>query len=363
VTQPSRIETIRQRLAATGLRAFAANDPANVAYLTGFEAVFDEEPASVALVTRESLTIYTDGRYVEAVEVASAGTPWDVQLVKEGLWEAVAAGASADDPDSRLGVESSVTVQAFRGLQKDLADRVESVDNWVEEARRVKDPGEIERISAAQQLTDAAFEHVLGVIGPGVTEVALALDIEVFLRLHGSEGVAFPPIVASGPASSRPHALATDRQVAAGDLVLLDFGAKIDGYCADMTRTVVVGSASDRQREIHDAVRAANEAGIAHVSAEHTGVEADAAARAVLAERGLVDAFTHGLGHGVGRDVHEMPSVSARGTERLRVGEVVTVEPGVYVPGFGGVRIEDLVVVEAVGCRVLTTSTKDLIEI
>jgi len=363
VTGEGRVTAVRERLGEAGLAAFAANAPANVAYLTGFEGVFDEEPASVALITPDGLAIYTDGRYVEVVTAAAAGTPWEVRLARDSMWPLVTAYVAEGSTDGRLGVESTLSVGTFRRIDQEMPGRVEAVEGWVEQARRVKDASEVERIAAAQALTDAAFEHILGIIGSGVTEAQVALDLEVFMRSRGSDGVAFKPIVASGPNSSKPHAVPTEREIVPGDLVVLDFGARVEGYCADMTRTVVVGSATERQREVYEAVRAANEAGIAAVSAQVAGAEADAAARSVLVERGLGDAFTHGLGHGVGREVHEMPTLSAKGTEMLRPGEVVTVEPGVYVPGFGGVRIEDLVVVETAGCRVLTTSTKDLIEV
>jgi Xaa-Pro aminopeptidase len=363
VSTDARITAVRARLAESGLAAFAANASANVAYLTGFEGVFDDEPASVALLTPDALAVYTDARYVEVLTAAASGTPWDVRLVRESLWHFVAGDVAEICGEGRLGVETSVSVGTFRQIEKELPDRVEAVENWVEHARRVKDSAEIERIVAAQMITDAAFEYILEVIGSGVTERQVALDLEVFMRSHGSDGLAFKPIVAGGPNSSKPHAVPADRTIVPGDFVVLDFGARVDGYCADMTRTIVVGAASDRQRDVYDAVRAANEAGIKAISADVSGAEADAAARGVLVDRGLGDAFTHGLGHGVGREVHEMPTVSAKGTEKLQAGEVVTVEPGAYVPGFGGVRIEDLVVVEATGCRVLTTSTKDLIEV
>lgn len=359
----SRVAAVRARLAEAGLAAFAANAPANVAYLTGFDGVFDAEPASVALITPTGLVVYTDGRYIEVMRAAAEGSGWDIRLARENVWTSLTSDLAEVSPAGRLGVETTLTVATYREIEKGLPERVEAFENWVEQSRRVKDAAEIELIAEAQAITDAAFEHVVSIIGAGVTERQVALDLEVYMRSQGSDGIAFQPIVASGPNSSKPHAVPTDRTIVTGDLVVLDFGARVGGYCADMTRTVVVGSASDRQREVYDAVLAANEAGIEAVSAERTGTEADAAARAAIAALGFGDAFTHGLGHGVGRDVHEMPSVSKRATERLQVGEVVTVEPGVYLPGFGGVRIEDLVVVESTGCRVLTTSTKDLIEV
>ncbi len=338
--------------------------PANVAYLTGFEGVFDAEAASVALVTQDELIVVTDTRYVEACASCAEGEAWEVTLSPKGLWAAVAEAFAERFGEGKLAVEQTLSLGTFRKLEETLGGRVEAVESWVEQSRRVKDADEIDRIDAAQQLTDAAFEYVLGMLGAGVSEATIALDLEFFMRRNGSEGIAFDPIVASGPNSSRPHAVPGDRVLQPGDFVVLDFGARVDGYCADMTRTVVVGSASDEQRAMYDAVREANLAGIAHVSAEHTGLEAHNAASEVLGERGYGEYFTHGLGHGVGREVHEMPALSPRGgDEKLQAGEVVTVEPGVYVPGFGGVRIEDLVVVEERGRRVLTASTKDLIEV
>ncbi len=183
------------------------------------------------------------------------------------------------------------------------------------------------------------------------------------MRLHGSEGVAFPPIVASGPKSALPHAHPGSRKIARGDFLKMDFGARVGGYCSDMTRTVAIGVASARQREIYETVLAANLAGIAAVRPGLAGREIDAVARAVIDAAGFAENFGHGLGHGVGLEVHELPGLGARSTAAVPLGSVVTIEPGVYVPGFGGVRIEDLVVVEAAGARVLTRSTKELIEL
>jgi Xaa-Pro aminopeptidase len=183
------------------------------------------------------------------------------------------------------------------------------------------------------------------------------------MRRRGSEGVAFPPIVASGPNSALPHASPGPRTLGGGDFVVLDFGARVDGYCADMTRTVVIGKASDRQREIYNVVLAANATGAAAVRAGIPGREIDAAAREIVVAAGYGEDFGHGLGHGVGLEVHELPGVGPRSEDLVPLGSVITIEPGIYVPEYGGVRIEDLVVVEAEGSRVLTRSTKDLIEL
>lgn len=338
------------------------SDPINVAYLTGFMGVFDEEDAHAAVVTEDSLVLYTDGRYAEAAREAASCTEWKVVTPARNMYATLCSDLVRDGIGA-IAIEESVPYGRFRFVSREFDGNVVAVDQWVEEIRQVKDADEIECIADAQRLTDQAFSHVLGLLKPGVSERDIALEIEVFMRRNGSDGVAFAPIVASGPNSSRPHAKVTDRVVEPGDFVKLDFGARVRGYCADMTRTVVVGAASERQREIYAAVLAANLAGIGAVSAGLPGSDIDAAARAVLIERGFGDLFTHGLGHGVGLEVHELPHVGPRGKKSVRAGSVMTVEPGVYEPGLGGVRIEDLVVVEETGPRVLTSSTKELIEV
>jgi len=194
-------------------------------------------------------------------------------------------------------------------------------------------------------------------------EIDISLALEVFMRSRGSEGLAFAPIVAGGTNSSRPHAGVSDREVRRGELVTMDFGARIDGYCADLTRTVVLGTADDEQRQLYEAVLAANEAALAAVRPGIACAELDGVARGVLEQRGLGERFGHGLGHGVGLAVHEQPTVGRRSKEVLRPGHVVTIEPGAYVPGFGGVRIEDLVVVVEGGATKLSHSPKHLMEI
>jgi Xaa-Pro aminopeptidase len=233
----------------------------------------------------------------------------------------------------------------------------------VETLRLVKTPEEIDRIANAAGLADAAFEHALEGIAAGRTELEIALDIEVFLRTSGSEGVPFTPIVAAGEGSAQPHAIAGGRVLRAGDMVKLDLGARQDGYCSDLTRTVVVGRPSDRLRSMHEAVLAANRAGIAAARGGVPASDIDEAARDVLEERGLGGVFGHGVGHGVGLEVHEAPRLARGSTDSVPAGAVVTVEPGAYVDGFGGVRIEDLVVVEEDGARVLSEAPRELLEL
>ena len=358
----ARMAALRAKMEAEEVAALIVTDPVNIAYLTGFEGVFDEERAHIAVITADLSTIYTDNRYSEAAATAAEGSAWRVRMA----WPHIATAVSDDLRSAginRPAMEDTAPRRQFETLSGALEGGATVAADWIEELRAVKEPEEIERIAAAQALTDRAFDHILGVIRPGATERAIALELEFFMRRNGSDGVAFPPIVASGPRSSLPHAKVTDRVIEPGDFLKMDFGARLGGYCADMTRTIVVGSADSRQRELYEAVLAANQAGIAAVGPDLSGREIDAAARSVLSDAGLGDQFTHGLGHGVGLEVHELPSVGPRIDKAVPLGAVITIEPGVYVPGFGGVRIEDLVVVEESGARVLTGSPKDLIEL
>lgn len=357
-----RIAALRRRLTDAELPAVLITDISNVRYLTGFEDVFDDM-ANVALVlTAQGARLYTDSRYGEACEAAATGTAWRVHVPSESIYatlceELDSAGLSG------LAIEASVPYGRFRFVSERFGGRVEVIDGWVEEIRQVKEAGEVERIAAAAAIADKAFDHILCRLAPGVTEAEIALELEVFMRSNGSEGVGFEPIVASGPNSSRPHARVSSRAIEVGDFVTMDFGACVKGYRSDMTRTVVVGSATPRQREIYEVVLAAQEAAIAAVKAGLPGMQIDAVARDTIAERGYGEYFGHGLGHGVGLDIHELPSVSSKARPSVQAGSVITIEPGVYVPGFGGVRIEDLVLVEDGGCRVLSCAPKRLLEI
>jgi len=362
VSSETRVSALRVRFEADTVDALLVGELANMRYLTCFDGVFDSMAAGAVVITAEIARYYTDSRYIEAARKAAEGTQWDVRLTRESLYTEVVTDLRADGFET-LAMESSVPYARFKMVSELFGGRVVVIDHAVEGLRAVKDDGEIAAASRAAALTDEAFDHVLGILRPGLREVDVALALEAYMRGHGSEGVAFEPIVASGPNSSKPHAGITTRVIGDGELLTMDFGARVGGYCADMTRTVVVGRASDEQRRVYDAVLAANEAGRAAVRAGARGVDVDGVARALLVERGFGEAFGHGLGHGVGLEIHEMPSLSTRSKDVLEPGHIVTVEPGVYLPGFGGVRIEDLVAVEEGGHKLLSHSRRDLIEI
>jgi len=357
-----RIALLRRRLADAGLSAVVVTDCTNILYLTGFEGVFDESANVACVISQTGAWIYTDFRYETAVTQACESTQWVLRTVTDSLYIRLCEDLAADGFDS-LAIESSVPYGRFRYISERFEGNIEVVDQWIEEIRQVKDVHEIERIKAAAALTDRAFEHILAYLVPGALERDIALEVEVFMRQGGSEGLAFRPIVASGVNSSRPHAVAGDRRLSAGDLVTVDIGAKVGGYCADMTRTVVIGKATPRQKEIYNLVKEAQEAGLSAVRGGLRGYAIDEIAREIIRKAGYGDFFGHGLGHGVGLEVHELPTVSPRGRDAVLSNSVITVEPGIYVPGFGGVRIEDLVVVEDNGCAVLSSSPRELLEI
>ena len=265
----------------------------------------------------------------------------------------------------RLGFEPhEVTVSQLRKLQ-DKAPDVEFVEmgEAVERLRWVKDEEEIALLDDAQSCTDAAFEEILETLAVGMTERQVALELEHALRRAGADGLSFESIVAFGEQAAEPHHHPTHRVLEEGDVIKMDFAGMCGGYHADMTRTIAFGSPPAELRKIHDVVRQAQQAAIDATHAGTTGGQIDAVARGVIDDAGYGSFFTHGLGHGVGLDIHEGPNFRRDGEDVLPVGAVMTVEPGIYVPGLGGVRIEDMVEVGEDGCRVIGTSIRELIEL
>ncbi len=229
--------------------------------------------------------------------------------------------------------------------------------------RKQKDSPELAAIRAACALADRGFEHLISLIRPGVSERFLALELDYWLKRHGSERTAFEIIIAAGPNSAKPHAHPSERLLEVGDFVTADFGAVVDGYLSDLTRTVVVGVATEKQREVYATVLAANRAAVAAIRAEASGMTVDKAARDVIAERGYGEYFGHGVGHGLGRLVHDHPGLSPKFDTKLEAGMVLTVEPGIYIEGWGGVRIEDDILVTPTGAEVLTHANRELLEL
>jgi Xaa-Pro aminopeptidase len=265
----------------------------------------------------------------------------------------------------RLGFEKDfVTVGNYQKLAEGLSGiELVGLDDTIIELRAVKDLEEIELLAQAEAIGDKAFAHILDFLRPGLTERQVAIELERHMQDLGASGTSFETIVASGPRSAMPHGVASERVIGKNEFVKLDFGCVYKGYCSDMTRTVVVGKADGKQREIYHIVLEAQMAALAGIKAGITGVEADALARDVIVAKGYGDNFGHGLGHGVGLAIHELPRASRLSDNVLQPNSIVTVEPGIYLPGWGGVRIEDMVVVQEDGVRNLTSSPKELIEI
>jgi Xaa-Pro aminopeptidase len=356
-----RLPRLRERLAAEQLDALLVTKLANVRYLTGFTG-----SAAMLLVAPDAALFVTDGRYTEqsAEQLGAAGVASEVRI-EIGLTAAAqhAALAAMVAPGSRLGLEDhSVTWADHRGFVA-VFGGVELVPAGalVEDLRRVKDLGEVDRIRRACAIADDAFQSLLGRLADGVTERQFALELEFAMRERGASGNSFDPIIAAGPNGAKPHARPSDRVIGRNELVVCDFGCIVDGYCSDMTRTVSLGDPGADARHLYSVVLESQQAGRALVAADVACADIDRASRDVIADAGWAAAFSHSTGHGVGLEIHEAPRVAATGRDTLVVGDVVTVEPGVYLPGIGGVRIEDTVVVAAAGSEPLTLTPKDLV--
>jgi Xaa-Pro aminopeptidase len=348
---------LSERLGTLGVDAIVVTRLPNVRYLTGFTG-----SNAQALVSGDDGVFFTDGRYSEQSrrEVPDMERVTYGQNFAEVLRDACDAHGIA-----RLGFEDAdLPVRTLRRLEDVLAGiELVAAGDEVERLRWVKDAQELELIQAAQDATDQAFEDIQDKLAVGLSERQVAQEIEHAMRRAGADGLSFDTIVAFGENAAEPHHEPGHRALEEGDIVKMDFGALWDGYHADMTRTVAFGELLPELRKIYGIVQESQQAGIGAVRGGVSGGEADAAARRVIEESGYGERFSHGLGHGVGLEIHEGPGLRRQGTDELPVGSVVTVEPGVYVPGLGGVRIEDMVVVTEDGCRVMGRSSKDLIEL
>jgi Xaa-Pro aminopeptidase len=351
-----RRQALRARLAEADLAALLVTKPANVRYLTGFSGSY-----GALLLLHDRTLFFTDRRYEQ--QASSQVTDAELVMAPGGL---IGAVVSVIAPlDEGLGFEpAGLSWEDGQRLRSRLRGRpVVPAPRLVEELRVVKDDAELACMAEAARLAGEAFEELLGRLRPGISEREVALELELGMRRRGASGPAFNSIVAFGEHAAEPHHRPGDRPLRRGDLVKVDFGAKVDGYRSDMTRTVVMGRASQRQRDLYELVHRAQAAGLAALRAGVTGAAVDRASREVVAAAGLGDAFSHPTGHGIGLEVHEAPRVRAGANGRIAAGTPVTVEPGVYLPGFGGVRIEDLAVVRPDGHEVLTTTTKELLEL
>lgn len=352
-----RLDKLRERMESEGLPALLVSDVANVQWLTGFTGSF-----GMVLATASDAVFITDSRYtiqaseqVAGAEVVTFGSP------------KTAADTLAEQAKrlglERLGFETSTPYSTWEQWSQALAPiELVPTTNLLDSLRIVKSDDEVRKIREACKLADACFQHVLRMIQPGAVEYDLGLEIEFFFRRHKA-GIAFEPIVVSGANSARPHGRPSEKRLEPGDFLTLDFGASVEGYCSDITRTVVVGRATPRHKTIYEQVLKAQVAAIDALRPGANGKEVDALARTILDEENLSQYFGHGLGHGLGRAVHDVGRLSSNADQPIEPGQVWTVEPGVYIEGWGGVRIEDDVLVTEGAPEVLTASPKTLMEL
>ncbi len=356
----ARVERLRTRLDGAGCDALLVTHLTNIRYLTGFTG-----SAALLLVCADSLWFVTDGRYQEqaAGDLSAAGVTADITIGRTAAAQQEIV-SELSRAIARVGLEADHVSWADERRYAETwfpGAELVATSGLVEDLRLVKDEGEVARIEAACSIADAALAAVVPMLDHGPTEAAFALELDTEMRRQGADDLSFETIVAAGPNGSRPHHTPSQRSIDRGELVVVDFGALVDGYHSDMTRTIAVGgpdALDDTQRRMLAVVAEAQAAGVAAVRAGVSARDVDAACREVIEGAGWGDAFVHGTGHGVGLDIHEDPKVSFAATATLASGHVVTVEPGVYLPGHGGVRIEDTVVVTESGCRTLTRAPK-----
>jgi Xaa-Pro aminopeptidase len=357
----ARVPGLRQRFEEAGCDALLVTRLVNIRYLTGFTG-----SAALLLVRPDDLVFVTDGRYRDqsALELAQAGVDARIRIgLTGGSQKEILQEEAGGVP--RLGLEAAAVTWAqqrrFDGEWFPDAELVPT-DGLVEELRKVKDGGEVERMAAAAAIADEALARVLHRLAECPTEEQFALELDFEMRRGGASAPSFDTIVASGPNGAKPHHRPSSRRIERGELIVVDFGAIVDGYCSDMTRTFCVGEpASATARRMVDVVAESQQAGVDAVRAGAEGKAVDDVCRGVIADAGWAEAFLHSTGHGVGLEIHEDPRVASTSTDTLVSGHVVTVEPGVYLPEHGGVRIEDTVVVTEEGCTVLTNAPKELV--
>ena len=351
------IARIQRALTQAHLDAILLTDENDRRFATGF-------PSSdgAVIVTVHQAFFITDARYIEAARAALTGIAQVLLCSREAPMRTLVQGILREANVQILGGEEQTTSYAeFTAYEQLFGLKLQPAQNLIRNLRAAKQPEELAMMYQAQQITDEAFAQICTVIRPGMTEREIAAELIYRMLRLGAEGMSFDPIVLTGPDTSMPHGVPGDRRVAAGDFVTMDFGCIYDGYCSDMTRTVAVGHVTDEMRTVYDTVLNAQLAGIAACKAGVTGRDVDAAGRKIIEAAGYGDAFGHGFGHGVGLEIHEAPVASPRGEAPLPAGSIVTAEPGIYLPGRFGVRIEDMLYVIEDGCIDLTDASKQLI--
>lgn len=351
-----RVEQLQERLEELNYPGCVVHNLTNLRYLTGFTG-----SAGAALITPTQVIVITDGRYTEQIHAELGAARVDAEIhIHSGKPDDLLMTTATKLGLKSLALEANtITWAQLRAIEAtDFAGELIPSSNLVEQLRRVKEPEEVVRIRAACAIADTALGEVRHLLGAAVTEREFAYELDTAMKRNGADDVSFETIVATGDNGARPHHRPTNTVIHEGDLVVIDFGALVEGYHSDMTRTIAVGDIGEERQRMFDVVRESQEQGVQTVIAGATGVEVDEVCRKVIRDAGWEEAFSHGTGHGVGLDIHEQPVVSPRSGDTLEPGHVVTVEPGVYLSGLGGVRIEDTVVVTEDGCERLTLATK-----
>lgn len=344
---------LREQMQKRELDSLLVTNPYNLRFITGFTGT-----AGLALITPNDAWFITDFRYTE--QAGEQVKEFKVVQAQKGLIDEVAriAGEAAVE---RLAFEQDyMTFATYSQYQEKLTATLEPVSGVIEKLRMVKSPEELEVLKAAAKIADDAFEHICSYIKAGMTELEVSNELEFFMRSQGATSSSFDIIVASGLRSALPHGVASDKKIEQGDLITLDFGALYNGYVSDITRTVAVGEPSDKLKEIYQVVLDSQMLALEKIKPGMTGIEADAIARDYIKSKGYGEAFGHSTGHGIGLEVHEGPGLSFRSETVLEPGMAVTVEPGIYLPGIGGVRIEDDILITETGNERLTHSSKEL---
>lgn len=350
----NRVNNLREQMKSEGISSFLITSPYNLRYLTGFTGT-----TGLALIGLEEAFFITDFRYTEQAAKQCVG----FEIVKNvgPILEVVADLVESKNIENLGFEESFVSFKQYVELEGLLEVDLIPVSGMVEELREIKDEEEIAIVEKACEIADKAFSHILTYIKPGMTEIQVANELDFYMRSLGASSVSFETIVASGLRSAMPHGVASEKIIEQGDMITIDFGCYYNGYVSDMTRTISLGEPSDKLREIYNIVKEAQQKVLDVAKPGMTGVELDAVARDYIASKGYGEAFGHSTGHGIGLEIHEGPNVSKLAEKAFVPGNIITNEPGIYLPGIGGVRIEDDMLVTENGIKRLTHSEKELI--
>lgn len=349
-----RVEKLRKKMQEENLDSFLITSPYNLRYLTNFTGT-----TGLAVITLEKAFFITDFRYTE--QAAAQGQGFEIIKNVGPIFEEVADLVQKEGLRELGFEETTVSFLEYSVLEEIIDAQLIPISGMIEELREIKDEEEIAIIEKACSIADLAYDHILKMIQPGMTEIEVANQLDFYMRSLGASGVSFETIVASGLRSAMPHGVASKKIIEQGDLITIDFGCYYEGYVSDMTRTFAIGDPGEQLKEIYQIVLEAQLAVLEVAKPGVTGKQLDAVARDYITKHGYGEAFGHSTGHGIGLEIHEGPNVSVRAEKQFVPGNIITDEPGIYLPGIGGVRIEDDLLITSDGNRVLTHSPKELI--